>query len=78
MVSRVSVSNNPNKTISPVFSAPHLIDILKMKHHANPEYHYLLRRKPSQINKTSFKTVGLLLPFYEIQIACDRSSDCHP
>ena len=78
MISRVSVSNNPNKTISPIFSAPHLIDILKMKHHANPEYHYLLRRKLSQVNTTSFKTVGLLLPYYEIQIACDRSSDCHP
>ena len=57
----------PNKTISPIFSAPHLIDIVKMKHHANPEYHYLLRGKLSQVNTTSFKTVGFMLPYYEIQ-----------
>ena len=58
MVSRVSVSNNPKQTISPIFSAPHLIDILKMKHHANPEHYHLPRRKFSQVNTTSFKTVG--------------------
>ena len=55
MVSRVSVSNNPNKTISPIFSAPHLIDILKMKHHANPERHHLPRGNLLQVNTTSSK-----------------------
>ena len=58
MVSRVSVSNNPKQTIPPIVSAPHLIDILKMKHHANPEHHHLPRGKLSQVNTTSFKTVG--------------------
>ena len=58
MVSTVSVSNNPYQTISSIFSAPHLIDILKMKRHANPEHHHLPRGKLSQVNTTSFKTVG--------------------
>ena len=58
MVSRVSVSNNPNQTISSIFSAPHLIDILKVKHHANPEHHHLPRGKLSQVTTPSFKTVG--------------------
>ena len=58
MVSRVSLINNPNQTISSIFRAPHLIDILKMKHHANPEHHHLPRGKLSQVNTTSFKTVG--------------------
>ena len=77
MVSRISVSNNPNKTISPIFSAPRLIDIFKMKHHANPEYHYLLRGKLSQVNTTSFKTVGVMLPYYEIQsLQAIRKKNC--
>ena len=54
MVSRVSVSNNPNQTISSIFSAPHLIEILKMKHHAN----HLPRGNLLQVNTTFFKTVG--------------------
>ena len=55
MVSRVSLINNPNQTISSIFSAPYLIDILKMKHHANPEHHHLPRGKLSQVNTTLFK-----------------------
>ena len=58
MVSTVSVSNNPYQTISSIFSAPHLIDILKMKRYANPEHHHLPRGKLSQVNTTSFKTVA--------------------
>ena len=58
MVSRVSVSNNHNQTISSIFSAPHLICILNVKHHANSEHHRLPRGKLSQVNTTSLKTVG--------------------
>ena len=76
MVSRASLINNPNQTISSIFRAPHLFDILEMKHHANPEHHHLPRGKLSQVNTTSFKTVGLVLPS-ELQIACDRWSVCH-
>ena len=53
MVSRGS--NNPNQTISSIFSAPHLIDILKEKHHDNPEHHHLPPGKLSQVNTPSFK-----------------------
>ena len=58
MVSRVSASNNPNQTILSIFSAPHLIEILKEKHHDNPEHHHLPPGKLSQVNTPSFKTVG--------------------
>ena len=60
MVSRVSVSNNPNQTISSIFSAPHLTEILKMKHHANPERHHLPRGNLLQVNTTSSKRLALI------------------
>ena len=75
MVSRVSLINNPNQTISSIFSAPYLIDILKMKHHANPEHHHLPRGKLSQVNTTLFKRLDST---FEIQIACARWSVCYP
>ena len=67
MVSRVSVSNTPNETISTIFSAPHLIDILNMKHHANPEHLHVPRGKLSQVNTTLFKTVGFDMDCYHLK-----------
>ena len=67
MVSRVSVSNNPNQTILSIFSAPHLINILKMKHHANPEHHHLPRGKLSQVNTTSLECLSSV-KYYENQL----------
>ena len=58
MVSRVSVSNTPNQTISSIFSAPHLIEILKMKHHAKSRTSSSASRKPLTSKHNFFKTVG--------------------